>query len=456
MVRFKLSIMMFLEFFIWGAWLPLIFGYLPSLGFNGEWQQPMILNAFPIAALVGLFFSNQFADRKFAAEKFLAFSHLVGGLCMIGLFFVRPPYLSSDPSVLFWPFFALMLIHCLLYVPTISITNSIAFANLKDPANEFGPVRLWGTIGWIAASLPFVFILVDWEKVPAFAEVGFVGWIQSALDPANAFTGTEFRKATAYTFLTSGIASLALAAFSLVLPHTPPKVIETGEKSLAWLQAFKLLRYPFILVLFFVTFIDATIHQMYFVWTERFLTGNPAAAEGINTGVGIASNWAMPIMSIGQVAEIGTMAILGYVLKSLGWRTTMIIGILGHAVRFAVFAFAPVAWVAITANLLHGVCYAFFFATVYIFVDEFFPKDIRSSAQGLFNALILGLGPIAGNTLGPMLGQWYGLGENVYDFQKIFVVPSGMALVAALLLLLAFWPPKSVQSQSQGTLAPAH
>src|SRR5690349_19410899 len=131
--RLKLFVMMALEFFIWGAWLPLIFGYLPSLGFTPA-EQSWILNAFPIAAVVGMFFSNQFADRKFAAEKFLAFSHLVGGLAMIGLAYTKA----------FWPFFGLMMVHCLLYVPTISITNSIAFANMKDPQKDFGMVRMGG------------------------------------------------------------------------------------------------------------------------------------------------------------------------------------------------------------------------------------------------------------------------------------------------------------------------
>src|SRR3954453_15656310 len=120
-IRFKLFLMMVLEFFIWGAWLPLIFGYLPSLGFSSL-EQSWILNAFPIAAIVGMFFSNQFADRSFAAERFLAFSHLIGGLAILGCAYTQD----------FWLFFGLMLVHCLLYVPTISITNSIAFANMKD------------------------------------------------------------------------------------------------------------------------------------------------------------------------------------------------------------------------------------------------------------------------------------------------------------------------------------
>jgi MFS family permease len=152
-IRLKLILMMVLEFFIWGAWFPLIFGYLPSLGFSAA-EQSWILNAFPIAAIVGMFFSNQFADRNFAAEKFLAVSHLIGGVAM---------WHSHTRS--FWPFFPAMLVHCLLYVPTISITNLIAFAHMKDPQKEFGIVRMGGTIGWILAAWPFTFILVDWDKV---------------------------------------------------------------------------------------------------------------------------------------------------------------------------------------------------------------------------------------------------------------------------------------------------
>ena len=425
--RFKLSMMMFLEFFIWGAWLPLIFGYLPSLGFNADWQQPLILGAFNVAAVVAMFFSTQFADRNFAAEKFVGFSHLIGGLAMLGLMFIKRP--EGAESAAFWPFFGLMLLHSLFYVPTISITNSIAFANLKDPQKEFGPIRLWGTIGWIAAAWPFTFILVDWAQVPEFGSTTFVNWLGTVLKSGK--TGAALREATSYTFLVAGIASLALAGFSMFLPHTPPKPAKAGGEQLAWLEAMKLLRIPFVLVLFIVTFFDATVHQIYFVWTGRFL----------EEGVGIPGNWIMPVMSIGQVAEIGTMAFLGMALKRLGWRYTMVIGILGHAVRFAVFAFFPQALPAIGVNVLHGICYAFFFATVYIFVDEFFPKDARSSAQGLFNVLILGAGPFLGNFLGTRLGVWYKVSEKAVDFQRIFLVPAGIALVAAILLLIFFRPP---------------
>jgi MFS family permease len=139
------------------------------------------------------------------------------------------------------------------------------------------------------------------------------------------------------------------------------------------------------------------------------------------------------------------MAVLGFFLKRLGWRTTMVLGILGHTVRFGAFALLPYPWVAVVVNLLHGVCYAFFFATVYIFVDEYFPKDARSSAQGLFNFLILGLGPFVGNFI------WAELGDNVYkvgqevDFQSLFLVPAATAAFAAVLLLLFFHPTRKVE-----------
>lgn len=380
-IRSKLSVMMFLEFFIWGAWLPLIFSYLPSLGFV-SWQTSMILNAFPIASLIGMFFSNEFADRHFSAQRFLAVSHLVGGLAMLALGWSRD----------FYSFFALMLIHCIFYVPTISITNAIAFANLKDPQREFGPVRLWGTIGWIAASWPFPFILADWAKIPELGTVGIADWLVTAMGTSK--TGAALQEGVRWTFITAGLGSLALAAFSLVLPHTPPKPKQNEGQSFAWLESIKLLAVPFVLVLFVVTFLDAAVHQCYFIFTNDFLKS-----------VGVAPNWVSPIMSIGQVAEIGTMAVLGACLKRLGWRNIMVIGILGHTLRFGLFALMPIKGLAIAVIMVHGVCYAFFFATVYIFVDEFLPKDARSSAQGLFNFMILGLGQIVANFLWPYVGE---------------------------------------------------
>jgi hypothetical protein len=557
----KLCLMMFVQIFIWGAWFELGFAYIPSLKFAG-WQNALIFGAFNIGALVALLFSTQFADRKFAAEKFLGVSHVIGGAAILGLFFLqvpvgtdpgqasearivaRGPTLTSGvgerpdktrvlvenvteadekdkadwsdaekakvqeyaaatpkeraekklgegigkatlfwaafdsdlkryeaateeerkdaakglrdprfnvtfvvkeskpgemtgdakaPLAPFWPFFGLMLLHCVFYVPTVSITNSIAFANLKDPAREFGPVRVWGTIGWIVASWPFIFILVNWDAVAAKQTSGLADWLGTALGTSK--TGLEASTAQRYIFLVAGVASFVLAAISPTLPHTPPKPA-TGGDSLATLKAARLLKHPFVAVLFLVTFIDAAVHQSFFYWTASFL--QTPRADG---GVGIPANWVLPVMKIGQIAEILTMLALGYVLKSLGWRTTMIVGVLGHAARFAVFAFYPEPWAAVTVNVLHGICYAFFFATVYIFVDEFFPKDVRSSAQGLFNVLILGFGPFVANLICGQLGVIYKKGEG-HNYHAIFQYSMGAALAGAIILALFFHPPK--------------
>ncbi|MEO2089545.1 MAG: MFS transporter, partial [Gemmataceae bacterium] len=335
---------------------------------------------------------------------------------------------AAAPLAPFWPFLGLMLLHSVFYVPTISITNAIAFNAFTDPDKQFGPVRLWGTIGWIAASWPFIFILTNWAVVPAFGSVGIGEWLGKVF--ASPLGGAAELDGKKYVFMASGIASLVLALFSLTLPHTPPKPA-TGEDSLAWLKAMKLLAKPFVLVLFVVTFIDAAVHQSYFFWTFDFLAGP----------VGIPANWAGATMKIGQVAEVVTMLALGWVLKTFGWRLTMTVGVLGHVARFAVFAFFPETTPVVLVIALHGICYAFFFATVYIFVDKYFPKDVRSSAQGLFNVLILGVGPFVANFACEQLKGKYSAG-GVVEYPAVFQYSMYAGLVGALMLLLFFHPPK--------------
>jgi nucleoside transporter len=406
-IRFKLFIMMILEIAIWGSWQVQIFNYMPMLNFT-PFQQSLAGSMFAIASVVGIFFSNQFADRNFSAEKFLAFSHFVGGAALIGAAFSKS----------FGPFFAFFLLYGLLYVPTISVTNSLAFANLRDPARDFGFVRMGGTIGWIVVSWPFIFLL-----------------------GANS-TPAEMR----WIFLVGAIISFALAAYSLTLPHTPPRRDVEGMDRLAWVKAFKLLGVPYVLVLFIVTLIDSTIHNGYFVLIGGFL----------KDAIHMPDNWIMAITTIGQVAEILTMVVLGTVLKKIGWKATMIVGILGHALRFLVFSFFDKPEhqaIIIVVQVLHGICYAFFFATLYIFVDAVFPKDIRTSAQGLFNLLVLGVGLVIANFwFGSLKAQWTVLG--VTDYHKLFLVPTGLAFVATVLLALFFRPPSDRPQAMQAAANP--
>jgi nucleoside transporter len=406
-IRFKLFIMMALEIAIWGAWQVQIFNYMPMLGFEG-WQQNLAGSMFAIASVVGIFFSNQFADRNFAAEKFLSFSHLIGGVALVGAAFAQS----------FGLFFACFLLYGLFYVPTISVTNSLAFANLPDPAKDFGFVRMGGTIGWIVVSWPFIFLLSGRSTVQEMR------WI----------------------FLGAAIISFVLAAYSLTLPHTPPRRDVEGIDHLAWVKAVKFLAVPYVLVLFIVTLIDSIIHNGYFVLIGGFL-------KSIN----MPDNWIMAVTTIGQVAEIVTMVILGSVLKKIGWKWTMLLGILGHALRFLVFAFfgkPEYQALIIVVQVLHGICYAFFFATLYIFVDAVFPKDIRTSAQGLFNLLILGVGLVIANFwFGSLKGKL--TVDGVTDYHRLFLVPTGLAVLAMLLLLVFFKPP-AARPQETGTAPAPH
>jgi len=308
-----------------------------------------------------------------------------------------------------------------------------------------------GTIGWILAAWPFVFVFVDWARVPALSQVGFVEWIKAAFD--NPLTGEAAMRLTRWTYVAAGVASLILSILSMTLPHTPPKKAgEGGAEGLAWLEAVKLLKHPFVLILWLVAFADSFVHNCYFNWTGVFLeTSNQLG------GVGFAKRWVMPIMSVGQIAEILTMFILGATLRRLGWRATMIVGILGHAARFAVYAYVPLSQaLIIIVQILHGICYAFFFATVYIFVDEYFPKDVRASAQGLFNVMILGAGALLANSICPRLLQETFTQNGVTDFRGLFLVPCLSALAAAVALALFFHPPKKQVPTVESVAAPTH
>lgn len=389
----RLSVMMFLEYVVWGSWLPLLALYLSDvLHFTG-WQIAWIFGTQAIAAVVGLFIGGQLADRFMSSEKVLAVSHAIAAIAMFTLAF----------TTTFWPFFAIMLVYQLVFMPTLSLTNAIVFHHVTDAQKNFGRIRLWGTIGWIAASWPFYFLL-------------------------GGKAGADLHAALPSIFWVSGLVSFALAAFSAAaLPATPPARAE-GAPS-APLEAIRLLAIPAFLVLFIVTFLDAVVHQAYFQWTSPFLSN-----------AGLAANWIMPAMSIGQIAEIATMAALGFVLARLGWRTTMAVGIAAHGARFFIYALGEPLWLIVGVNVVHGMAYAFFFAAVYIFVDERFPKDARASAQTLFNLLILGIGPFLGGLLWGRLGDVLRTPDGQVDFGRLFMWPAWLAVIATVLLLLFFRP----------------
>jgi MFS family permease len=446
-VRVRLSVMMFLELAIWGAWLSQLSLYLQNyLGFTSE-QAGWIGNTFAIAAITAWLFGGQMADRYFEQSRFLSFSHLVGGLAMLGMVFVKQFWPAPPDAVnhqyLFWPIFGLMMVHCFFYVPTLSLTNAIAFANLKDAQKDFGLIRLWGTIGWIAASLPFIFLLADWAKIPAIGQAGLLNWIGAVFGTPK--TGQVMEAAMRNMFLLSAILSFILAGVCLTLPRTPPT---KGEGTFAPFEALAVvLKNPALMVLFVVTFLDAIVIYCYFLCSGPFYTS-----------IGIPGNLIAPAMSLGQFAEVPAMALLGLTLKGLGWRWTMAFGLLMQAARFFIYAAAArhpeLAWLVIASNLAHGFAYAFFFATVYILVDESVPKDSRASAQALFNLAILGVGQFFGNWMWGRLGDQLKTGPagaQVTDYHTLFLYTTAVAMAATVLLLIGFWPKIRTGAGPSGT-----
>jgi len=405
--RSKLFLMMVLEFFIWGAWLPPLFhlmGAEDGLNFNAG-QQTAIGSCFAIASVLGIFFSNQFADRNFASEKFLAFSHLVGGLAIGALYWVKD----------FPTFFALMLVHSLFYVPTISVGNSLAFANMKDPAKEFGLVRMGGTIGWILASWPFFFLLQG----------------KSGADQINA---------ERLAFLVAGIASLLLAAFSLTLPHTPPKKtgadVSIGE--ILGFDALALMKRPPFAIFIACMFLICIPLYFYFVMMSIYLTElgwEQIAAK----------------MTLAQVSDVVFLFLLPVFLKTLGYKATIFIGILAWVLRYFALAGSvhaaglqtPLIFAAIG---VHGVCYDFLFIAGQLYVDDEANERIRGAAQGFIAFILWGAGAFVGTWLAGRVLAAHQLpaaaGAPVtYDWQAIWNLPAWGAVAVLALFVLFFRNP---------------
>ena len=316
-IRAKLSVMMFLEYVIYGAWLPLLGLYIGKNYLNfTPIEQAWVFNAFAIASLTGMFFGGQLADRYFAQEKFLAFSHLIGGLAMLGLAYQKT----------FWPFFGLMLLALLLLR-----ADDVGHQRDRVRQHQGRPegLRLDPGLGHDRLDRGELAVHLHPDRLGEGAIDGPGGRLRllarhGAVGTLK--TGPAMESALASTFTVAGVASLVLAAFCLTLPHTPPVEGARSSRSLRSRRS-SCSRVPSILVLFIVTFLDSLVHYCYFFWTSRSCPT-----------IGLPENWIAPAMSIGQIAEIATMACLGLFLKRLGWRTTMILGILGHVVRFGIYS----------------------------------------------------------------------------------------------------------------------
>jgi nucleoside transporter len=408
----RLSLMMFLQYAVWGAWLPLAARYLTApvteggLGFTGTQMGVILGLAGSIGAVASPFIAGQFADRHFSSERFLAFLLLVGGAVK---------WITASQTA-FGPWLWLSIAYSVVYMPTLALSNSMAFANLTDRDRQFPRVRVWGTIGWIAASWIFPMIYLQqnlsFQWMPPF------------------FVGAELPNVTARladSLRFSAIISWGYALFCLTLPHTPPK--RDGVEKLAFAKAFRLLRVPSFAVLVAASLPISVIHQIYFLQTPPFLSH-----------LGLLDSQIGPAMTIGQFSEILIMAGLGFMLTRFGFRRVITLGALAYFVRYTIWSFPeaiPVE-VLVASQALHGVCYACFFAAAYIYTDRVAPADVRHSAQTVFGILILGGGPVIGGLLSGWLQDTYAAGGGGVDYGALWRVVSLIGLAAAVFFYLAF------------------
>ncbi len=384
--------MMFLQYAIWGAWAPVLSEYLQNnLGFSPI-QTGVIYSLLPLATIIAPFIGGQIADRYLSSEKFVAFLQIAGGVLLIWTSSM------SDYKTMVW----VMLAYCILYAPTLAITNSIAFINLKNSEKEFGQVRVWGTIGWIAAGLG----LAAWRNIAGSGE------------------GIAVR---GDTLLLAGIFSLILGFFAFGLPHTPPQ--KEGTKPWAFLEALKMMKDKNFLIFIIISFIVATELMFYYILTAPFLR---------SPKIGVSQANLSGVMVIAQVAEIFVMAfLLPYLIKRIGIRKILALGVLAWPLRYIIFAIGTPPWLVIASLALHGFCFVFFFVAAFIYVDMVAPPDIRHSAQSLITLVTYGIGNYVGSLFAGKVQSLFTSG-GVTNWTNVFIVPVVLTILCALGFLFLF------------------
>ncbi|MBE0591282.1 MAG: MFS transporter [Gemmatimonadales bacterium] len=388
----RLGMMMFLQYAIWGAWAPVLSAYLINdLGFSGG-QVGWIYALLPLATIISPFIGGQLADRYFATEKVIGFLSFTGGILLLVV--AR----ASD----FTAMAALMLVYCLVYAPTLALTNSIAMINLRDSEQEFGGIRVWGTLGWIAAG----WMLTGWR------------WMIDA---------SVLPSIRGDTLLLAGVLSILMGLQALTLPHTPPA--KEGVRPWAFLESLKMLRTKDFAVFVGITFVVATELEFYYILTAPFLQSDR---------IGVSNTMAPLVMTIAQLAEIVVMAfLLSRFLKKYGMRRTLAFGVIAWPIRYVIFAIGAPAWLVVASLTLHGFCYVFFFVAAFIYVDKVAPPDIRASAQSLIAIVALGLGRFLGSLFAGKIRDVFTVAGET-NWTHVFLVPCALTVLCAVAFLLFF------------------
>ena len=407
-IKIRLGTMMFLQFFIWGGWFVTLGTFLSqNLGADGP-QTGMAFSTQSWGAIIAPFFIGLIADRFFNAERILAVLHLIGAVLM---------YLMAQATD-FASFYPLVLGYMLAYMPTLALVNSVSFGQMQQPEQEFGQIRVWGTIGWIAAGLVISY-LFGWDAAEAIA----AGALQN-------------------TFLMCAAASLALGLYSFTLPATPPAArgsqVKIGE--LLGLDALKLLK-DRNFALFFVSSILICIPlAFYYQNANPFLT-----AVGVENATGK--------MTLGQVSEVAFMLALPLFLNRFGIRWTLIIGMAAWVLRYVLFAYGDAGSGMVLLLLgiaLHGICYDFFFVSGQIYTNSKAGAAYKSAAQGLITLATYGVGMLIGFSVAGQVTQAYTTAAGA-DWTQIWLFPAGFAAVVLVLFALIFKNESlSVTTEKQG------
>ena len=388
--RAGLSALMFLQYFVWGAWSVTLGTWLgQTLQFSGE-QIGLASGTTALAAIISPFFVGMVADRFFATERLLALLHVVGGVILF--------YASTRST--FGAFYLALLAYALCFMPTLALSNAISFRQMSDPGVEFPPIRVLGTIGWIAAGLV----------------VGSLGL-----------------EATAMPMRLAAGASLLLGVFCLALPHTPPQNSRRATLGgVLGLDALKMLRDRSFAVFVLGSFLICIPLQFYYAFANPFLN-----EIGMENAAGK--------MTLGQMSEIGFMLVMPWFFARLGIKWMLLVGMAAWSIRYLFFAYGDtgsLVWMLYAGILLHGVCYDFFFVTGQIYVDERAPSDLRSAAQGLIAFVTLGVGMFIGSWASGRVVDAYAAAGG-HDWTPIWVIPAAGAFVVLLLFAALFRAPNA-------------
>ncbi|RIW17502.1 MFS transporter [Algoriphagus lacus] len=402
--KFRLSLMMFLEFFVWGSWYVTMGTFLGNNLLAKDQDISLAFSTQSFGAIIAPFIVGLIADRYFHAQRILGVIHLIGA----GLMYLL--YSSTD----FSEFFPVLLFYMILFMPTLALVNSISFNQMKNPEKEFSVIRIWGTIGWVAAG--FLISSLAWDSQSGLTE----GLLKN-------------------TWIMASAVSVVLGLYSFTLPSTPPRAKTSGEFKLSealGLDALALLKHRNYAIFFLSSILICIPLAFYYQNASPFLT-----EIGLENSTGK--------MALGQVSEVLFLLALPIFFSRFGLKKTLIVAMLAWAIRYVFFAFGDAdsgVWMLLVGIALHGVCYDFFFVSGQIYTDSHAGEKFKSSAQGLITLATYGIGMLIGFWAAGQISNFYLQIDGSHQWNSIWLIPSGISLLV-LLFFISFFKEEKVKPQ---------